>query len=199
MHQDGTKKELYTTLKDARTTMENNFFKSMLNNKENKQIIADVDSRISQIFKSDFFLEELTQDLLKVQKDTDAQMVKFNKIDEQFVGLQNVNSTNMLDIYNYFNQTCAKEKLFRGDTKIDGDHISLESISENRTEIYINQSKPRVLTNTIDKNKLNNIIINYHVRILVKYFRKFKFLKQKILKEIVVYFQETILLHLFNN
>ena len=47
-------------------------------------------------------------------------------------------------------------------------------ISENRTEIYINQSKPRVLTNTIDKNKLNNIIINYHVRILVKYFRKFK-------------------------
>ena len=59
-------------------------------------------------------------------------------------------------------------------------------ISENRTEIYINQSKPRVLTNTIDKNKLNNIIINYHVRILVKYFRKFKFLKQKILKEIVV-------------
>ena len=131
----GYKDSGYTTLKDARTTMENNFFKSMLNNKENKQIIADVDSRISQIFKSDFFLKEMSADLLKVQKDTDAQMVKFNKIDEQFVGLQNVNSTNMLDIYNYFNQTCAKEKLFRGDTRIDGDHISLESISENRTEI----------------------------------------------------------------
>ena len=144
----GYKDSGYTTLKDARTTMENNFFKSMLKNKENKQIIADVDSRISQIFKSDFFLEELTQDLLKVQKDTDAQMVEFNKIDEQFVGLQNVNSTNMLDIYNYFNQTCAKEKLFRGDTKIDGDHISLESISENRTEIRF--------THVTDGTKLTN-------------------------------------------
>ena len=59
-------------------------------------------------------------------------------------------------------------------------------ISENNHEITINLKSPKIFTNTVDKKQLNQIIIDYYVRILVKYFRKFKFMKQKILKEIVV-------------
>ena len=44
----------------------------------------------------------------------------------------------------------------------------------------------RINTTTVDKKKLNNIILNYYAKILVKYFRKFKFLKQKALREIII-------------
>ena len=59
-------------------------------------------------------------------------------------------------------------------------------ITENKSEIYINPKMPRIYNNTIDKRKLNDIIINYNVRKIVKCFRKFKSLKQKILKKIIV-------------
>ena len=59
-------------------------------------------------------------------------------------------------------------------------------INENNHEININLNSPKVLTNKVDKKQLNLIIINYYVRILVKYFRKFKFMKQKILNEIII-------------
>ena len=58
-------------------------------------------------------------------------------------------------------------------------------INENGYNNYINLKTSRIYNN-IDKKKLNDIILNYRVRILTKYFRKFKFLKQKILKKIIV-------------
>ena len=58
--------------------------------------------------------------------------------------------------------------------------------NNNKSENYMLQKTPRIYNNTIDKKKLNEIIINYYVRILVRYFRKFRFLKQKMLKQIIV-------------
>lgn len=59
-------------------------------------------------------------------------------------------------------------------------------ITENKSEIHINPKLTRVFTDFNDKKKLNDIIVKYYVKILVKYFRKFKFLKQKMLKKIIV-------------
>lgn len=55
----------------------------------------------------------------------------------------------------------------------------------NKSENYILNTQ-KMTTNGIDKKKLNNIILNYHANILIKYFRKFKILKQKILNQIVI-------------
>ena len=46
-------------------------------------------------------------------------------------------------------------------------------INETRYNNYINKRSSRIYNN-IDRKKLNDIILNYHVRILTKYFRKFK-------------------------
>ena len=56
----------------------------------------------------------------------------------------------------------------------------------NNNSVYIKGPLRRVNTTTVDKKKLNNIILNYYAKILVKYFRKFKFLKQKMLREIII-------------
>ena len=56
----------------------------------------------------------------------------------------------------------------------------------NKYDFYITQKTPRIFTNSIDTKKLNDIKMNYYVRILVKYFRKFKYLKQKALNQIIV-------------
>ena len=55
------------------------------------------------------------------------------------------------------------------------------------TDSYINKTKnPYILDNSIDKNKLNEIIFNYRIKLLIKYFRKFKILKNNILKKIII-------------
>jgi hypothetical protein len=57
--------------------------------------------------------------------------------------------------------------------------------TQNKTENY-GLNTQRINNNTIDKKKLNNIILNYHAKVIIKYFRKFIILKRKILNQIVV-------------
>lgn len=45
---------------------------------------------------------------------------------------------------------------------------------------------PYILNNTIDKKKLYDIIFNYRIKLLIKYFRQFKILKNNILKKVVI-------------
>ena len=63
------------------------------------------------------------------------------------------------------------------------------------TKNYINDNikdnenktiNPYILNNDIDKKKLNEIILNYRIKLLIKYFRKFKILKNEILKKIII-------------
>ena len=52
---------------------------------------------------------------------------------------------------------------------------------------YYNKMKyPYIFNNSIDKNKLNEIIFNYRINLLIKYFRKFKLLKYTILKKVII-------------
>ena len=73
--------------------------------------------------------------------------------------------------------------------------------SENLTKnIYNNRMNyPHILNNTIDKNKLNEIIFNYRIKILIKYFRKFKILKNEILKKVIIENHYTTLNAINNN
>ena len=73
--------------------------------------------------------------------------------------------------------------------------------SENLTKnIYNNRMNyPHILNNTIDKNKLNEIIFNYRIKILIKYFRKFKIIKNEILKKVIIENHYTTLNAINNN
>lgn len=45
---------------------------------------------------------------------------------------------------------------------------------------------PFILNNSVDKKKLNKIIFNYRIKLLIKYFRKFKILKYNALKQVII-------------
>ena len=60
--------------------------------------------------------------------------------------------------------------------------------NENSYKLYYqNKMKyPYIINNSINKNKLNEIIFNYRINLLIKYFRKFKILKYNILKKVII-------------
>ena len=52
---------------------------------------------------------------------------------------------------------------------------------------YINKiSRPYIFNESVDKNKLFDIILKYKINLLIKYFRKFKRLKKNLLKKVVI-------------
>lgn len=65
-----------------------------------------------------------------------------------------------------------------------------ENYKENDTlskNYYNSRMKyPYVFNNSIDKKKLYDIIFNYRINLLIRYFRKFKILKNNILKKVVI-------------
>ena len=60
--------------------------------------------------------------------------------------------------------------------------------TENQIKNYYNSKMkyPHIFNNSIDKKKLNEIIFNYRIKILIKYFRKFKILKYNTLQKVII-------------
>ena len=50
----------------------------------------------------------------------------------------------------------------------------------------IQTNNPYLFNNSIDKIKLNEIIFKYRIRLIIKYLRKFKILKNNILKKVII-------------
>ena len=86
-----------------------------------------------------------------------------------------------------YNDNRTSPSILYTQNKINDTSKNIEAIDYNNNNYYINKMNyPFIFNNCIDKKKLYEIIFNYRIKLLIKYFRKFKILKYKELKKVII-------------